>query len=577
MNNSEQWTAKQQRRGGKGLAKKLACGSMAAILLAGSMTGAASAVDVSFITDKIPDSTKQTVRSVEVTTKESLIAMGFEAPEGDVGIYGILKWEGQDNAKAYDDLELAKNQSKLPTEVVFRDNNGGYNGYYEFTLYKGTIYTRKKDSGDKWRVMPMPDDIKGKITRISVDTHGMIAVDENNWVYKAQNLLADTEDWYWQTACGGLLDISPWYQVVTTEPGQWAMSCTDADYDVYYTDSKGNVLTTGGSGCTNIYYVNPEDTTEIIYDDPWLPNDESRAIASPVHGTFQIESFSASSSTLFVTNEYGDLYTRLYDFDISGGDEVFFDYTWGSNTEGTDLTELFGIGTKLGLVNQVSLPSEDWYQQPKIDGTITDRISIVTLGGNSENKLLRVEGMKNGKTGYFEKTLKASKWTFHETGEKLQGNILKNSTKDTTGKNLTEETGYNYEGKLYNATMNVYNFNYAASYQEATITVGDVTVPATLYCEYGNLGTMSSMVILSHSAGFTSDPRLYTAALYLDDDAYATLQETSAGQKFIENYMENSQTRALAMEASTDLLALADNGQLQGLVLVGTYNLERVD
>ena len=578
---------------------KVVCIMLTVIMYVSCAGTSAWALDID---DLVPDCVKSGTRDIEVMTKEMLISMGFDAPEGNVDVYDILTWNEADNAAAYEDLEIAEDQSVFPREVIFRDNNGGYNGYYDFKLYEGVIYIKKRETDDAWRVMPMPDDLKGRIVRFSIDTHGLIAVDESNWVYKAQNLLDDTTEWYWMTACGGLMDISPWYKLVTSDEGQWALSCTDSDYDVTYTDSYGNIMSTGGSGCTNIYYVNPDNTTEIIYDDPWLPNDESRAIASPKHGTFQIESMSAASSTIFVTNKYGDMYTIMHDFDISGGDELFFDYTWNSNTEGLDITEILDLAGLEIVSGRATLPSEDWCQQPKIDGTITDKISIVSLGNGSENRLLRVEGMKNGKTGYFEKNLYdgvikqetgvseagrpaengEAEWTFVETGEPLQGNILNNSLEDTSDTDLVEETGINFSGKLYNATMTVTDFNYAASYQTATITVGEgenaVTVPATLYMEYGNLGTATSMTILPHEPGFTASARLYIGAVYLDAEAYTKLQSTEEGKKFTSGYMQEDNIRSIALAANTEMITMTEDTQFTQYVLVGAcYQLERIE
>ena len=571
--------------------KKLLAGATCAVIAATAMTGTAFARDLSgneVVNALFGDDASSKVLSLEQDLKKTLKSVGFDLPVADdAAIWGLLKEEGY---ASYEDLEIAKDQSVFPEKVYYRDNNESFNSVYDYYLYEGSLYLRHRNSDDAWRAAPMTEELKGNVKCMSADTHGIYLVDEKNYVYTCFECLSDTSAWYWKTAVIGLMETQPFYQLRTSEQGQWALSVVDASYNVNYTDADGNQFTTGGSGCTNLYYINPEDNTEIIYGDPWLPGDESRAIASPVHGTFQVQTFSASCSELFVTNAYGDLYTRCYDFDLSGGDELFFDYTWNSNTEFTTLTEQFE------LVNQSTLPSEQWCQQPKIDGIITDRLTVVSNGEDASNYTLIVEGMKDGKTGYFYKQLYdgvnkqsaalgeagtpakngSSAWKFQETGEPLQGNILKNSLKDTSTKDLTAETGYNFSGKLYNATMTVENFNYAASDQEATITVGDVTVPAKLFCEYGNLGTATSMVITRHSAGFTEDPRLYNAAIYLPDDSYDALMETEAGQEFLSEYMEDCNIRAIALVANTDTLAITDNGKLQGVVLVGTYNLDRV-
>ena len=66
----------------------------------------------------------------------------------------------------------------------------------------------------------------------------------------------------------------------------------------------------------------------LTFWDPWLALDESYEMCGPHRGRFRAVNLSASGSFVFVVGRHGDLFTRLYDFDISGHDPVFFKYSY---------------------------------------------------------------------------------------------------------------------------------------------------------------------------------------------------------------------------------------------------------
>ena len=76
-------------------------------------------------------------------------------------------------------------------------------------------------------------------------------------------------------------------------------------------------------------------------------------------GRFRSAAMSASGSTVFVINRFGDMFTRLYDFDISGPDSFFVDYSYEDQR---------GVRQ-----SAIQLPAGRWTEQPKIPGRITER------------------------------------------------------------------------------------------------------------------------------------------------------------------------------------------------------------
>ncbi len=569
--------------------KKLVSSMMAVAVMAPSVLIPASAVGFNLggiLDDVFGEGTAKAVGSAEVKAKQTAKAAGLDLPAADANTWGFITWEGQNGAVSYDKLEIAKDQSRFPKHVYFKDNTGGFNDIYEYALVEGTLYLKKKDTSDQWRVAPQPESLKGNLKCMSCDNKSVYLVDNKGWTYGTWAARKDTAEWFWMTAVCGTMETTPMWKLTNSENGQWADSSVSPDYDEFYIDSDGKVTSIGGSGCTDLYYLNPDDNTKIVYCDPWLPGDDSREIASPLHGTFQVKSLSASSSTLFITNEYGDLYTRLFDYDISGGDEIFFTYSYypqdgKEDNVNSPLNDTLN-GSNDPRYAQIRVPAEAWYQQPKIDGTITDRLTIQSLGGDSNNRILRVEGMKNGKTGYFEKMLYDAKWTFHATGQPLKGTILKNSAKDTSANDVTEETGIDYGGYIGGgAWLQVTDFNYAATENQCYITVGSgknaVTVPVTLVMMYGNLGSATSSQVFPHSKGLTEEARVYNGALMLSDEAYAELQKTDAGQKFLSQYMKNNTIRDLSMNITVNHISIMENRRLQKFVNLGCYQLDRMD
>lgn len=485
-----------------------------------------------------------------------------EYPNLGVTLYPLSEDDARNNAVPFEELSVPKDQEEFPTEIIFRDNTMSFNRVWDVYLHDGIIYVKHRNKDEAWREAPCPSSLRGNVTALSLDSTGMCVLDENNWIYEVLGMLEETEDWYYRRSWGGLAGWQPGYQLNNSGDMQWAFSHIDQEEDETYTDIGGATHATGGSGCTTIYYVSPEDSNRILYLDPWLMNDESHEVGTPYHARFKVESLSVSASTLFIVNKYGDMFTRTFDYDNSGADQVFFDYSWYGNTQ-----------TLIG--NAIKLPTSPWKQQPKIPGEITNRITVENTGAGNENRLLKVEGKKDGKTGYWKKMVDDTTWTFVETGLPLEGELLKNSSKDTSMKDLAPETGIDYTGTfgaLKNVTMTVKDFAYNDNNQYVYLTVGNVTVPATLYMEAGNLGTMFTQTLLPKKEGLTEELRRYTAALVISDEVYEELEKTVAGQTFLNVVMLGENLRALSVQANEDYLLISNNQKiLPGANLTSFY------
>ncbi|MBQ9066605.1 MAG: hypothetical protein IJ133_03665 [Clostridia bacterium] len=486
----------------------------------------------------------------------------------------------------FDQLPVAANQEALPKAIHFRDNHEGFNRELEFCLNEGLLYVRHRNAGEPWREIPMPESLKGKVVAMSIDCHELEALDEDNWIYSLFGLGKEPENWTWATCWGELFRLGRGYQLPNRAEGQWAMSHVDPQYDDTYLDGDDNVNTVGLAGCTQIYYTDPDDDTSVLYADPWLPGDKSRNIGSPMHSRFHIQSLSASASCTFVTNKYGDMFTRLYDYDIGGGDVAFFHYSWEPLPGNQKIADGWWEHFLVRNTSDVRLPAPYWVKQPKIPGEITDRLTVWSTDPGMQNRRLVVEGRKDGTTGYWTKMLRDNEWNFVETGEPLKGTLLQNTLEDTSAKDLAPESGIHYRGSIRannkdtGVQLLVRNFAYNDSRQEVELVVdqgcASLSVPAMLYYEHGNLGHFTTQIITHREAGLNDTPRYYRACLMLDDSAVEMLSSDPAGRKFLKTFMKGKNIRPLSLQATQGQLLFADDRQWSAKELKHPFVLHRI-
>ncbi|GEP33367.1 hypothetical protein NSZ01_11350 [Nocardioides szechwanensis] len=299
----------------------------------------------------------------------------------------------------------------LPDRVVFKDSRHTFSNDYAFALRQGRIYVRPAKvgvgrPGEPWRRLELPTCLDGRVQEISADHSLLIALGPGRQVYShdmaaSGDLSAERWTWRWGpyfwTGSGMRLygDVRAW---ATSE-------FTSAER---LRDSAGR--THSPIGVATVYLLRG-DRRRITYLDPWLPQDESREVCGPERGTLPLTGLSGSGSTVFVVGAGGELFTRLYDFDVSGANTVFGDFTWERGLPADD--------------PRWQLPGPTWVRQPEPPGRVTDRISIAKTGSHADQRLLTVEGRDaSGRRGYWRKTLTAERWTFVRTGAPLQGRLL---------------------------------------------------------------------------------------------------------------------------------------------------------
>ncbi|MFE1951732.1 hypothetical protein ACFW9D_14820 [Streptomyces sp. NPDC059524] len=374
----------------------------------------------------------------------------------------------------------------LPPQIHLRGTTGTFNRRWSFVLRDGLVYVKEAAKRGGWREMVLPGCLAGHVTGISVDDDEMVAVDESHRIYTMDHALNAPWAWNWTYRYGAPL----WLGEGNTVPygtDRWTWSVLSLGEDKVWRDTAGNDHPVGLAKVSHVFALN-EDGSRITYVDPWLPADHSYEMATPLRGRFQARALSTAASTSFVVNRYGDMYTRLYDFDISGSDKVFFSYSYEDQ--------------RGAAVPKIQLPAPDWIHQPKIPGQVTDRISIHKTGTGSDARELRVEGKDHGRTGYWKKALTATEWTFEPTDEPVTGRTLQNTPEDRSDDTLAAPSPYRYTGAIGDVTAEVGPFAVAVEATPLVLRAGGEELRLTLH-------TVDGLRQSVQSPGLTSSPRLF--------------------------------------------------------------------
>lgn len=366
-------------------------------------------------------------------------------------------------------------EGDLPKRVIFRSKTKSFNWKWYVALHEGEIWVKPNEEvgeppGD-WTLLgtglPAGPDVSRfplptEIVEISADGTWLIVLSPAGVFYRGTDFTGDVHtSCTWSDAWGHPASTGPGITTEFPTTYGWSMSDSQAAGVHHYEDRLGTSHSVG-LGVAHLYRIGPEGRT-LIFNDWWLPNDWSRQICLPDRGTFFVENISASASTVFIVGTLGELYTRLYDFDTAG--------------ENDTLTYSFLITMASGDTR--ALPAEDWLRQPDItEGFITNKITIFQDGQGNAARMLRVEGVRNGQTGFFYKHIFDDTWSFEETGFTVCGPFL--NAPGRTPPPAMEPLDYELTGTLarnpdvgasVSVDIDVPRFNLMCSPADATLSV----------------------------------------------------------------------------------------------------------
>jgi hypothetical protein len=304
----------------------------------------------------------------------------------------------------------------LPARVYLRTRTETFNRQYAFAVRHGAIYAQVP--GQQWRRMPLPPCFDGRVKSLAADDDEMIALDAARRVFTMDNASKPGALFSWSSRWGTPFWLGPGYALPDGLLA-WSWSVVSPIEDGNWTDPAGNRHAIGNGKVSHIWVLR-RGGRRISFWDPWLPLDESYGACGPLRGRFRAVNLSASGSTLFVIGPRGDMFTRIYDFDLSGHDDFFFDYSYEDQRgKGSDAP--------------IQLPAAPWVHQPKIPGPITRQISIHKVGRDLLHRTLRVRGVG----GYWDKDFSpGARWRFQRA--KLPGSArrLSNPRSDTSRRGL---------------------------------------------------------------------------------------------------------------------------------------------
>ncbi|WP_227658925.1 MULTISPECIES: hypothetical protein [unclassified Corynebacterium] len=446
-------------------------------------------------------------------------------------------------ARGYEDLPVSERQQELPQRVDLRDNTQGFNGQVEVALRQGLLFVRRVGEW-QWRDLPTPDCLRGEIEGISLNDDALVALDREGWIYTLSNLQSSPQRWGWIRAWGGPVWLGKGLQAPTTRPGRWSLSLIGTHTDRVYDTPDGKQQPVSLAKVTQVVALS-EDGSRMYSLDPWLARDYSYEVGTPWNSRFQAEAMSASGSMMFITNKYGDMYTRLSDFDINGSDPAQFRYVWGQDERPPAAD---AARHRLDETTApIGLPADDWRHQPKIPGRITNRLSIHSTAPGSQNRELRVEGINaEGTTGFWRKELTGQHWEFVPTSVPLAGTELENSLQDRSAETLADPSPFFYRGQLTpGVEMSVSEFAYASPKRDVTLAVGERDYRFILHTIDGRLGTPLSLRTLPvegeygpRPAGLAQAvPRNYMAALEVPEETRAVASDHPALAEFLADYL----------------------------------------
>ncbi len=465
-------------------------------------------------------------------------------------------------------IDLVSDEAPVsfPFQIHLRTDTQTYNRKYQFLLNEGSVWYKPNTeatglTGD-WLQVPTPQCLDGTIIGISADDDELIAIRKNGDIYGLDNILADPALFNWTSRWGTPVWLGTGYHI-QEDYLSWSWVVISNSEDENWTDSAGNLHRVGDGKVSHIWMLR-NDGQRYGYIDPWLAKDESYEACGPLRGRFKGVNLNTSGSTLMTINCYGDIFTRHYDFDLAGNNEVFFQYAFEDQR---------------GVANpKIQLPSYDWVQQPKIPGEITHNISIHKVGKNLVHRIMRVEGRNDqGNTGYWEKDIvdvDVSDWHFVQTDETLRGTLLENSLTDTSTWDLGEN-----EDQLYTRNMEAIGSIGGAEELASDADWAAELTNFNLYCSPTTLRVHTApeewMDLTLHvvdrirqtprSRGLDDMPRAFRGNIEIPDALFNAMDRLSSRQRsFIANYLGGEKFTDVGMSGVSQEITITQSGSLGG-------------
>jgi hypothetical protein len=307
--------------------------------------------------------------------------------------------------------------ARLPERVLLRVPRGpapqAFNRGHDYALLDGDLFARSRRRGSTpagaWRRVVVPACFAGRIRELDTDRDWLVVVAADRRVFATSHADRGPSALDWTMRWGPILGFGEGV-LLPRDTAAWSLSSTAGTYR--FRDASGGLRRTAGAG--TLYEVR-EGGRRITYDDPWLPTDGSYELCAPEQGRARVAGIAAAGATVMAIGPHGELWTRSYDFDLSGANTLLLQYGYGSRTPWT----------------AIRLPLPGWRRQPAIGRPVTDAITVAITGTDEPQRLLRVEGRDaRGRVGVWQKALDGERWRWVRTGGRLHGRPLPQAAAD---------------------------------------------------------------------------------------------------------------------------------------------------
>ncbi|MEU2043370.1 hypothetical protein [Nocardia niwae] len=446
---------------------------------------------------------------------------------------------------------LAPAAADLPDQVYFRTTSESFNRRWTFAHRDGRLYVKETAAQGGWRAVALPGCLEGRVAGVSADDDEVMVIDVDGRFFTMDHALSAPRDWNWSSRYGVPLWTGPGN---TLPPGTltWAWSVLSPAEDHVWRDAAGNDHPVGGAKVSHVFALT-HDGRRIQYVDPWLPVDHSYEMGTPYGGRFRAVALSTSASTSLIVNRFGDFYTRLYDFDISGADKVFFRYSYHDQRGLPEAPDMLAERTD-DRYAAIQLPAPDWVRQPKIPGLITDRISIHKTGPGSSARELRVEGRVGGRNGFWTKQLIDESWRFVPTDHPLVGRVLENSPADRSLDTLAAPSPYDYK------SVSTQGWSAQVRAFDAAVT------PTPLRIEFGDgatldliLHTVDGLRQTPQLPGISGQPRHFDGTIEVPSQLLGDLDaQPAVVGDFVRNVLHGNPFTDTAVDVTEERLHIGD-------------------
>lgn len=405
---------------------------------------------------------------------------------------------------------------ELPEKIYFKTSTASFTVDYYFILVDGKIYYKRNqdvinpellfevlrgqdpEGANEWKLLEpngmafsnhrqgiagLPNaqppktkdfDTPPGIVEISADNSMLIALSEEGQFYYCY--LNDGSNFYnirgWTDRWGSPKKILKFPDMCKA----WQIGRRSEKVE-WFEDPAGYKRSYSGFGLSTIYALG-KNGRDIYFIDNGMPQSFHDIIAGPFNGEFIAESISVSGETIFLIDKYGNMFTRLADFDSIGDDVMLYNYTYKTlplqmpNTGRKFQASQFG---KEYSKIAIKLPPEPWRKQEPIptgEGrSITRNITILTTGKGNGGRELRVAGTgTDGKRGYYYKNIFAKQWKFKELDIPIKSEDIIENDQDRI--HLAQSIRENYEGTVSFTNQLVLEAsleNFTAHYAPSTI------------------------------------------------------------------------------------------------------------